>query len=60
MKKLDLNMMKDSVSKAFAGGNGGGVSPQELIEYGISEEFVNHVKGFTYMTFRHDPHHHSR
>lgn len=54
-QKLDLASVKGSMKQALAGagGSGGGCSPEELARYGLTEELVNHIKGFTYVTFRH-------
>jgi len=52
-QKLDLASVKGSMKQALAGagGSGGGCSPEELARYGLTEELVNHIKGFTYVTF---------
>eukprot|EP00192_Tetraselmis_astigmatica_P011916 CAMPEP_0117698514 /NCGR_PEP_ID=MMETSP0804-20121206/29798_1 /TAXON_ID=1074897 /ORGANISM="Tetraselmis astigmatica, Strain CCMP880" /LENGTH=411 /DNA_ID=CAMNT_0005512827 /DNA_START=357 /DNA_END=1593 /DNA_ORIENTATION=- len=59
LKKLDMSAVKssmttmtDSMNKAFATyTTGGGVSEQDRAEYGLTDDFIAHVKGFSYMLF---------
>ena len=59
LKKIDVASMKssmssvtDSMNKAFASYTaGGGSNDQEMAEYGLTADFIELVKGFSYMLF---------